>query len=324
MSRSCLSALLVAACLVSGAATAGQFTSFKVPGAKDTQAAAINASGTVAGFYSLTAKKEAGFLRTPDGAIATFSAPGLKSTIPQAINDAGWIAGYSGAKQSFVRKPDGSFDIFQVDGARYTTATAINAQGYVSGTFSNADNSGGSFLRAPDGTLAIVSASSDAATSVYGLNDANAMVGQIGFGETPQGFVLQDGHATTLDAGTSLAAINNAGQAAGVLLADNDNSRAFTLTAQGRVKPFGPKVSDIDVARIDAAGDVVGSYLDKHSIFHGFVYSGGRFAKLDEPDAGHKVPFAGTHLRGINDSGVVTGILVSDHGYRNTAFIWTP
>lgn len=323
MFRSGLSVLLAAACLVSSAAMAGQFTGFTVPGAKNTQATAINASGAVTGFYSLTANKQAGFLRAPDGTITTFSAAGLKSTVAEAINDSGWVAGYSGAEQSFVRKPDGSFEIFQIEGARYTTATAINAQGYVSGTFSNADNSSGSFLRAPDGTLTIVSASGDAATSVYGLNDGNVLVGQIGFGAAPQGFVLNGGNVTTLDAGTSLTALNNAGLAAGVILAANDNSRGFTLSTRGRVKPFGPKVSDIGVAAIDGAGNVAGTYLDRHSIYHGFIYAGGRFIQLDEPDAGSRQPFAGTKIRGVNGSGTVTGISVSNN-YRDTAFIWTP
>jgi hypothetical protein len=323
MSRSGLSALLLAACLVSSAAIAGQFTSFTVPGAKNTEAVAINASGTVTGFYSLRAGKQAGFLRAPGGTITTFSVPGFRSTVPTAINDAGWVAGYSGKEQSFVRKPDGSVETFQVDGARYTTAIAINAAGAVAGTYSNADNSGGSFLRAPDGTLTIVSASGSQTTSVYGLNDADVMVGQLGFGEQAQGFVLDGGSVKTLDPSTSLTAINNSGTAAGVTMAPNDDSRAFTFTARGRVKPFGPKVSDIEVARIDANGNVAGTYLDRHSIFHGFVYSGGQFTAIDEPDAGHRQPFAGTHVLGVNDSGVVTGIFVSNR-YRNTAFIWTP
>jgi uncharacterized membrane protein len=171
MSRSGLRALVVAACLVSTTAMAAEFVSFTAPGAKSTQAVAINDSGTVVGFYSVHGKR-AGFLRAPDGTITTFTIAGLKDVIPAAINAAGWIAGYSGAEQSFVRKPDGSVETFQIDGARYTTATAINANGYISGTYSNADNSSGSFLRAPDGTLSLVSASDDRETSVYGLNDA--------------------------------------------------------------------------------------------------------------------------------------------------------
>jgi hypothetical protein len=325
MSRYGLGALLVAACLASSAAAAGQFTSFTVPGAKNTVATAINASGIVTGFYSSTAHKDGGFVRTPDGTITTFSAPGLKSTTPTAINSAGAITGYSGAEQSFVRNPDGSFEVFQIDGARYTTATAINASGYISGTFSNADNSGGSFLRAPNGTFFIVSASKDAETSVYGLNDANLMVGQIGFGSSPQGFVFNGGAVTTLDAGTSLTTINDPGLAAGIQVRDNDETRGLTLDMHGHVKPFGPKVSDMDVGHIDNAGNIVGDYLDRRSRFHGFVYSTGSgvFTSIDEPDAGHRQPFAGTRITGSNDSGVLAGFYMSNR-YKNTAFIWTP
>jgi hypothetical protein len=302
---------------------AAQFTSFSVPGAKNTIAVAINAPGVVTGSYSLHGDRQAGFFRTADGTITTFTVPGFKSTNPTAINDAGSIAGYSDAEKSFVRKPDGSFETFQIDGAAYTTATAINAAGYVSGTFSNADHSGGSFLRAPDGTLTIVSVSNDEETSLYGLNDSNVMVGQIGFGEATHGFLLSGSDVTTLGTGTSVTAINNSGTGAGVTMAPNDNSRAFTVSANGHVKPFGPKFSDIEVTRVDQNGNVVGFCLDKHSRFHGFVFAGGQFVKIDEPDAGRRTPFSGTRVLDINASGVLTGFFASNR-YRNTAFIRTP
>lgn len=315
--------VFAAALIFASAAEAGQFTHITIDGAKGTTAVAINASGAVAGFYTVKREREAGFLRAPDGTVTTFHVPRLKNTIPDAINDSGTIAGYSGEEQSFVRKPDGSFEVFQIDGARWTTATEINAAGYVSGTFSNADHSGGSFLRAPDGTITIVSASADKATSVYGLNDGNAMVGQLGFGSFPQGFILSGGNVTTLDAGTSITAINGSGTVAGLLLGEA-RSQGFTRGTDGHVKPFGPKFEDMDVAAIDAAGHVAGSYFDRHSKSHGFLYSqADGFVKLDDPAAGRKQPFAGTRVTGINDSGVAVGYSLSNK-YRNTAFIWTP
>src|ERR1700742_5190437 len=141
MSRSGLCALRVAICLVSSAAAAGHFTTFTVPGATDTQATAINAVGTVTGFYSVHGQKQ-GFVRATDGTITTFAAPGLADVVPTSINAAGWIAGYAGSGQSFLRYPDGSTQVFHVKGARYTTATTINVSGYISGTYTNADNTG--------------------------------------------------------------------------------------------------------------------------------------------------------------------------------------
>lgn len=323
LSRIGLSLLL--AVLGAFGADAGTFTSFKVPGAKDTAATAVNASGTVAGYYRVQGQKQAGFLRAPDGTLTTFSAPGLKSTIPEAINDGGAVAGYSGEELSFLRKPDGSFEIFQVAGARYTTATAVNAAGFVSGTFLNPDHSSGSFLRAPDGTIAIVSASAEEATSVYALNDGGVMVGQLGFGASPQGFLLfPDQSVRTLGPGTSVSAINNHGWAAGVLFDDGPPARGFTLKPHGRIKPFGPRVDDMEIAQIDSADNVAGTYLDRHSIFRGFVYSRtGTFTKIDAPDAGRRQPFAGTKVRGMNGSGTVVGAYLRNN-YRSTAFIWMP
>jgi probable HAF family extracellular repeat protein len=315
--------VFAAALIFAGAAEAGQFTHITIDGAKATTAVAINASGAVVGFYTLARDKEAGFLRAPDGTITTFRVPKFKNTIPDAVNDNGIIAGYSGEEQSFVRKPDGSIEVFQVEGARWTSATAINAAGYVSGTFSNADHSSGSFLRAPDGTITIVSASQDKATSVYGLNDGNVMVGQLGFGSFPQGFIFSGGDVTTLDAGTSITAINSSGTVAGLLLGEA-KAQGFTRGTDGHVKPFGPKVEDMEVTGINAAGNVVGYYFDRHSRSHGFLYSHtDGFLKLDDPAIGHRQPFAGTRVTGVNDSGVAVGYVVSNK-YRNTAFIWTP
>jgi hypothetical protein len=135
--------------------------------------------------------------------------------------------------------------------------------------------------------------------------------------------VLDGATVKLLDVGTSVAAINNSGAAAGVTIAANDNSRAFRLNAHGHALPFGPRFSDVDVSRIDSFGNVVGTYLDKRSRFHGFVFASGQFVKIDEPDAGKRAPFSGTKVFDVNSSGVLTGIFVSNR-YRDTAFIRTP
>jgi hypothetical protein len=52
---------------------------------------------------------------------------------------------------------------------------------------------------------------------------------------------------------------------------------------------------------INARGDIVGSYVDKDLISHGFVLRDGVFTTIDVPDA------AGTDARGINPAGDIVG-----------------
>src|SRR5271154_2575905 len=64
---------------------------FDVPGAQGTQPQAINAGGTVTGYYYDASFVIRGFLRAPDGTFTTFAAPGATSvsgqgTIPFSIN----------------------------------------------------------------------------------------------------------------------------------------------------------------------------------------------------------------------------------------------
>jgi hypothetical protein len=324
MSRSGLSAMLLAASLVSSAAMAGEFTTFAVPGAKDTVATAINTHATVTGYYTVNGKSE-GFVRTADGAITPFSkTTGLDDVVPTSINNSGWIAGYAGSGQSFLRYPD-RVETFQVAGARYTTARAITEDGWIAGTYTNADNTGGSFVRDPVyGDISFVSLSLEKQTSVYGMVDGNYTVGQIGFGAQAQGFVAGrgEGQPVILGLGTSVTAINDSLLAAGVTTAANDMSQAFRMNMHYHVLPFGPKVSEIAVTAMDMFGDVTGYYLDKGSRYHGFRFEAGQFEKLDAPGAGKRTPFSGTKVLGASVDGLLTGVLISNK-YRNTAFIWT-
>ena len=59
---------------------AGVITTFKVSGAPETFAAAINTSGAVVGNYLNSSSNSRGYLRSASGAITTFDTPGSGTT----------------------------------------------------------------------------------------------------------------------------------------------------------------------------------------------------------------------------------------------------
>jgi hypothetical protein len=74
------------------------FTTFVVPGADQTVAKSINASGAITGWYDvniLNGPSAHGFLRTPDGAITTFATNSFL-TRPTQINASSVIIGQTG------------------------------------------------------------------------------------------------------------------------------------------------------------------------------------------------------------------------------------
>jgi probable HAF family extracellular repeat protein len=63
---------------------------------------------------------------------------------------------------------------------------------------------------------------------------------------------------------------------------------------------------------INASGQVVGSYSDATGGgTHGFLYSGGTYTTLDDPDAG---PTGVTIAQGINDAGRIVGYTIDQSG----------
>src|SRR5947209_1151664 len=86
------SGLAAALCLASGgSAAAPTFTTFGVSNAIGTFAYAINAGGSVAGYYADPSSHYHGFVRAADGTITTFDAKASVGTYPHGINTKGAI-----------------------------------------------------------------------------------------------------------------------------------------------------------------------------------------------------------------------------------------
>jgi hypothetical protein len=148
----------------------GSITKFDAPGASPgpgspgcianavcpgTISGAINAEGTIAGFYLDTNNVEHGFVRSPQGEITTFDVPGagaagpLQGTVSQNINTKGVIAGFytdtDYFRHGFLDSSDGDIQTFDVPGVvnsgpfSGTTPVNNNAEGAVTGYYTDAD-----------------------------------------------------------------------------------------------------------------------------------------------------------------------------------------
>ena len=98
------------------------------PGSVNTNSAAINPAGAIAGYFFDANNWAHGFLRARDGTFTTFDAPGAVSTLALDINPEGAIAGpyldHGNVWHLFLRALDGTFTEFDAPGAGTGTGTA--------------------------------------------------------------------------------------------------------------------------------------------------------------------------------------------------------
>lgn len=221
--------------------------SFDAPGAgygggfiQGTLAKAMNASGTIAGYYIDNNFVKHGFVRTAGGTIMSFDAPGaggdmFDGTQTYAINDGGAVTGvYSGVGVwgAFVRSPKGPITTFNVPNSGSTTPQSINARGEIAGFYTDPGVSEPvhGFIRALDGTFTTFDApgagTGNTATLVRSINDQGYVAGSYndkryvehGFIRSPGGAIVSfnaPGATLKPDAGTYAFAINAMGQVAG-------------------------------------------------------------------------------------------------------------
>jgi len=264
-------------------ATSYTFTTIDVGG--QTQAQGINDGGQITGYFS-----GHGFLRGTDGAITTFDVPSSFSTFAFGINNAGQIVGQAQLATTpsivgFLRATNGTYTTFLVPGSSTTTAHGINTTGQIVGYFNDAGahgflESGGVF------TTFVVPGENFGNTAARGINDPGQIVGTFNdltlaplpwpVGNTPRGFLFSGGVFTTIDV---------------------------------------PGASESFAYGINAAGQIVGTFVDATGA-HGFLRNtGGVFTTIDVPGATHSEAW------GINATGQIVGWFndsTGTHGYLAT------
>lgn len=239
-------------------------------------------------------------------------------------------------------------------GSERTRVYGINQAGDIVGTYDISDpavvvHSHG-FLLA-NGHFTTIDYPGGFGTEAYGINDAGEIVGVYwdnqGAYRGRHGFLLTGGRFVRIDGphavGTRALGINDRGQIAGVYMVREQSgipgseapSLLFRLLghpypydyeyghgfvyANGRFTnvdfPGAARGEQTLASAINAAGQVVGTYLDRNYVTHGFLLTNGNYINVDVPGSRY------TFTTGINTAGQVVGHFSYPAGY-GPGFLW--
>jgi probable HAF family extracellular repeat protein len=259
------------------------FTTIDFPGSISTNAQGINANGEIVGFYTDTAGRVHGFLRSGEN-YRSIDFPGARSTTARGIGPAGDIVGTyqrpdepSGV-HGFLMTKHG--DLFWVDypGHQNTIPPRILPDGTILGCYHDTDTMG----------------------TMHGM-----AVSRRGFEEIAESRTMHNG--ATPD-----------GKFIVGLFTDMADNRGKGYTYDGiTLTPFEVPGAALTAAwDVNPSGVIVGVYQDSAGRFHGFRYDGQAFASVDVPGS------RATRVFGINAGGDMVGAFVDAAG-RTHGFLAT-
>lgn len=169
-------------------------------------------------------------------------------------------------------------------------------------------------------------------TTPNGINDRGAIVGS--YLDAPgvqHGFLLYNGTCYTIDipgaTATSPQGINNRGEIVGYYFINSFDQfggsvttfHGFLLNSQGLtiLDVLSGAPGTTQAFGINDKGQVVGSYSDLGYTQHGFLWSGGVYTTIDDPQS-----VFGTVAVGINNTGQIVGNY-SDASYTQHGFLFS-
>jgi probable HAF family extracellular repeat protein len=223
------------------------YTPLNVPGAEDTYANGINASGQIVGGYQYGDGNAHGFLLS-DGTYTTVDVTGSTWTVPTGINDSGQIVGWyidvNGNIRGFLLI-GGTYTSVDAPGATDTEPSGINDSGQIVGRYFDANGNTHGFVLS-GGIYSTLDAPGATYTAALGINGLGQIVGTYSDAGGNHGFLLSGDVYMALDVPGSTVT-----NAAGI----NDN------------------------------GQIVGNYQTPSGGNYGFVWSGGSYTTLQVPGA---------------------------------------
>jgi hypothetical protein len=300
-----VSAVLLAIAPAASAAPAThlRFLTINVPGATSTNVVSINNQGVIAGSYTNSTGQH-GFIMA-GSQFTRFSYPGSSSTTAESINDHGAVVGvyiHNGTPAGYLRAPGGQFtsltDPLAGTGPdQGTYANSINDHGVIAGDYITSANIEHGFLyRSRRFTTVDVPhgfyGTPGSGNGIFSLNGAGIMVGPY----TPNRTGVLDGY------------VNSAGH-------------FYTITGPGA----GPS-TDTFPGGISDSGAIVGRTLGPSLIYHGWLLSGWRYTRLNDPQATTtpvKDEVGGTAPTDINQFGVVVGRYWDTHHTEHGFVVYT-
>lgn len=257
------------------------------------------------------------------------------NTSSQGINYEGAIVGYIqfavrdpstgeivGATRGFKRHEGGAFEypiIAPGDGQFFNIAEGINDSGAVVGRYKDTGGFYHGFLLS-GGSYTTIDEGGGPNTWVMGINSAGSFVGSFGVQTPPEhGFVSVNGVMTQIDVpgASTTPAFGVAFDGTVVGCTGFANSVTFLRGPQGHFLKFQARNARVTCALgIDnAAGLIVGYYIDQSFVYHGFVYN--YVAGLAGAGTGVATPplitvdYPGaivTEVVGVNAKGTIAGL----------------
>jgi probable HAF family extracellular repeat protein len=268
---------VVVACVV-GASAQGTYTQIDVPGAFWTQGSALNDSGDIVGTYYDTRLNAFGFLLSK-GVFTTIVYPSSAPTFLAGLNNFGKIVGYTtNPPVGFLYDSQSqTFTVISDPNAETTLPLSINDAGTIVG---QAEHNHGVFagFELLGSTYRLIMPPGSEEAFAVGVS----AVGQIaGFGTRSsnlRNFVIRNNRISYVafpdTPGAQVNGINSTGTtlvgfyhpATGVTTGFLYQNRVLsTLQFPGSLSTYAEGVN--------AAGDVVGDFIDADGVFHGFLYT---------------------------------------------------
>jgi hypothetical protein len=246
--------------------------------------------------------------RAADYTFIPIVVPDANLTVVFDIKDSGAIIGEYGccvgplADNSFMLSHGTYTTLPGFPGADATNTTGFNARGEIVGLYITAGVQHG-FLRSRNGVFTSIDAPGATVTQVWGINNAEQIVGNIQDGEP--GFVYFNGLFTPIavpGADTTIPrGINNAGDIVGYY-SISGVVHGFLLSNASFTTIDFPGAVNTNTLGINNLGVIVGHYaLVENGPIHGFVLSNGVFTTIDAPGFTDTSPF------GLNDLGDIVG-----------------
>jgi uncharacterized membrane protein len=253
--------------------------------------------------------------------------PNGSQTVLLGINARGDILGRydssGGVTHGFLLR-NGTYSNIDYPGEGSVSPRGINARGDIVGRLDDAQGTHGFLLI--DGQFTPIDFPGASSTAAFGINNSGDISGQYvtATGEV-KGFLLRNGIFQTVHvpAGTTLGVYSsedNGRVLVGDVILDSDSSiRGYIRTKPGHFHLIVPPGSNFPCAHargINESGDISGAFAIVGTVdecnnippTHGFILRDGRYTRIDPPGS-HD-----TFVQGINDDGVVVGIINDSNG----------
>lgn len=272
--------LLLIACMpIVMAQGGGTYTQIDVPGAIGTVGYAVNSAGDVAGIYTDSSYVQHGFVLS-GGTYTTIDYPGASGTELFGLNDVGQVVGTTATTPTLGFLYDihtQTFTTVSYPGATSTTPIAINNAGDIAGQFDEYSSFGFELVGSTYRRIGPPGASN---SNVRGIAAApGQLVGYVfSSGKGYENYLLSGGkyqHVNMTDApGAVVQAVNPAGTAVVGYYAPSSGVYAgFLFQDKALTTLQFPGSNETLSFGINAAGEVVGFFLDAEDNGHGFTWT---------------------------------------------------